>query len=101
MVIIYIMGREAFRGLLLRTAMSDIAVGEEVEWFGDRGQTILGTIGVSKNKGWSFARLTPDSAGNFRVCERQGNFPTRPTARHALLRQMAAGEEAEAERLAA
>ena len=100
MVIINSMGREAFHELLPGNAIADIAVGEEVEWFGNRGQTILGTVGVRKNKGWSFAIMATDRAGNFRVRERQGDFPTRPTARHALLRQMA-GEGAEAERLAA
>ena len=95
------MSREGFQKLLRRNAPLDIAVGEEVEWFGDTMQTILGTVGFSTNSGWSIAILKFDEAGGFRICERQGNFVTRHAARFALLRQMTTGERVEAERIAA
>jgi predicted transcriptional regulator len=95
MVIINSMGREAFHRLLQRN-VSDIAVGEEFEWYGDQAETILGTVGMSRIKGWNFAIIEPDTAGNFQVCKRQGNFLSRHSARVGLLRQMA-----EAERLVA
>lgn len=100
-IIINSMGREAFQQLLRGNENSDIIVGEEVDWFADLAETIFGTVGVSKKEGWGFAIMKPDRAANFRVCKRQGNFPTRNTARRELLRQMAGAEGVEAERLAA
>ncbi len=100
MVIINNMGKEAFQQLLRPNVNSEI-VGEEVEWFTDLTETICGTVGLSKKKGWGFAIMKHDTAANFQVCQRQGNFPTRNTARRELLRQMAGAGEVEAEPLAA
>jgi hypothetical protein len=99
-VIINRMDREAFQQLLRGNVNSEIAVGEEVEWFTDLTETVCGTVGVSKKKGWGFAIMKPDRTANFRVCKRQGNFSTRLIARLELLRQMAGAEEAEAKQLA-
>jgi hypothetical protein len=100
-VIINSLGREAFQRLFRGNVISDIVVGEEVDWFADQAETIFGTVGISKKEGWNFAIIKPDMAGNFRICERQGNFPRRHTARRELLRQMTGAKGAKAERLAA
>ncbi len=99
-VIINRMDRAAFQQLLRGNVNSEVVVGEEVEWFADLTETICGTVGVSKKKGWGFAIMKPDRAANFRVCQRQGNFSTRHIARLELLRQMAGAEAAEAKQLA-
>jgi hypothetical protein len=101
MVIINSIGREAFHQLLLNT-VPEMAVGEEVEWFTDVAETIMGTIGLGgMNVGWNYAILERDTQGDFRVSEKQRTFPTRHTARIALLRRMVGAEAAEAWRLAA
>ena len=102
MVIINSIGRQAFHQLLPSNAISEMAVGEEVEWLADVAETIIGTIGFGgMNKGWNYAILNRDPLGDFRVSERQRNFPTRHTARVTLLRRMVGAEAAEAWRLAA
>jgi hypothetical protein len=64
--------------------------------------TIIGTIGIGgMNVGWNCAILKPDRMGDFRVSEKQRNFPTRHTARVTLLRRMAGAEAVEARRLGA
>jgi hypothetical protein len=102
MVIINSIGRQAFHQLLPANAVPEMAVGEEVEWFADVAKTIIGTIGLGgMNKGWNYAILKPDTMGEFRVSEKQRNFPTRHTARVTLLRRMAGAEAAEPWRLVA
>jgi len=102
MVIINSTGRQAFHKLLPSNAMSEMADGEEVEWFADVAETIIGTIGFDrKNKDWNYAIMKRDGMGEFRVSERQRYFPTRHTARVMLLRGMAGAEAVEAWRLAA
>jgi hypothetical protein len=79
-----------------------MAVGEEVEWFADVAETVIGNIGFdAKNKGWNYAMLERDTLGDFRVSEKRRNFPTRHTARVTLLRRMVGAEAAEALQLAA
>ena len=102
MVIINSIGREAFHQLLPANAVPEMAVGEEVEWFADVAETIIGTIGLGgMNMGWNYAILKPDPLGSFRVSEKRRNLPTRHTARVTLLRRMAGAEAAAAGRLAA
>jgi hypothetical protein len=101
-VIINSTGRQAFHQLLPSNAISEMAVGEEVEWFADVAETVIGTIGFGgMNMGWNYAVLKPDMMGEFRVSEKQRHFPTRHTARVTLLRRMAGAEAAEPWRLAA
>jgi len=101
-VIINSVGKEVFHQLLPANAVPDLAVGEEVEWFADVAETIIGTIGVGgMNMGWNYAVLKPDTTGDFRVAEKQRHFPTRHTARVTLLRRMAGAEAAAPWRLAA
>ena len=100
MVIINSMGKEAFRELVRGNENSEVVVGEEVDWYGDQAETIIGTVGFSKKKGWAFAIIKPDLAGKFRVCSQQGNFLGRNTARLELLRRMTGPEAREAVRLA-
>src|ERR1017187_10941883 len=76
--------------------------GEQVEWFADVAETIIGTIGFDRmKKGWNYAILERNTMGEFRVSERQRNFPTRHTARVTLLRRMVGAEAAQAWRHAA
>ena len=102
MVIINSTDREAFHQLLPANAVPEMAVGEEVEWFADVAETIIGTIGFdARNKGWNYVILTRDARGEFRVSERHGNFPTRHAGRLALWRRMAGSGAVEASRIAA
>lgn len=102
MVIINSIGREAFHQLFPANTVPEMAVGEEVEWFADVAETVIGMIGLGgMNVGWNYAILTRDTRGDFRVSERQRNFPTRHTTRVALLRRMVGAEAAEAWRFAA
>jgi hypothetical protein len=102
MVIINSTGRQAFHQLLPGNADSEMALGEEVEWFADVAETIIGTVGFGgRSVGWYYAILTRDAAGDFRVCERQRYLPTRHTARVMLLRGMVGIEAAQAWPLAA
>jgi hypothetical protein len=100
-VIINNTSREAFHKLLPTNAVFEMGVGQEVEWFADVAEAIIGTIGIGGTKmGWNYAILKRDANGNFRVSEKRGNFFTRHTARVMLLRRMV-GAEAEAFPLAA
>jgi hypothetical protein len=102
MVIISSIGKEAFRRLLSIPMAAEVAVGEAVECFADRDETILGTVGFDgQGKGWNYAILKRDSAKGFRVCGRQEHFPTHHTARIMLLRQMTGAEKVGEEQLAA
>jgi hypothetical protein len=93
MVIISSTGREAFHQLLPSGGVPEIAVGEEVEWFADAAEAIIGTVGFAgRNAGWYYAILKRDSVGDFRVSERQRNLPTCHTARVMLLRRMVDAE---------
>lgn len=89
MVIVNSIGRQAFHQLLPANTVPEMAVGEEVEWFADVAETVIGTIGLGgMNKGWNYAILERDTMGDFRVSERRRNFPTRHTVRVTLLRRM-------------
>jgi hypothetical protein len=102
LVIINSTRRQAFHQLPPANAVPEMAVGEEVEWFVDVAETVIGTIGFdARIKGWNYAILTRDARGEFRISEQHGNFPTRHAARIAMLRRMVETEAAEASRLAA
>jgi hypothetical protein len=102
MVIINSTDREAFHQLLPADGVPGMAVGEEVEWFADVAETIIGTIGFdARNKGWNYVILTRDAGGEFQVSEHHGNFPTRHAGRLALWRRMAGSGAVEAPRVAA
>ena len=102
MVIINSTGRQAFHQLLPAEAVPGLAVGEEVEWFADVADTIIGAIGSGgMNMGWNYVILERDTTGDFRVSEKRRNFPTRHTARVTLLRRMTEIGSAEPRRLAA
>jgi hypothetical protein len=102
MVAISSIGQQTFHQLLSATTASEIAVGVEAEWFANRDESILGTVGFGgRYKGWGYAVLKRDTPDGFRVCVRQEHFATRHTARIMLLRQMAGAETVGAEPLAA
>ena len=102
MVIISTIGREAFHQLLPANIVPEMAFGEEVEWFADVAEALIGTVGIGgMNEGWNYAILERNTLGDFRVSERQRNLPTRHTARVTLLRRMVAADAAEARRFAA
>jgi hypothetical protein len=102
MVSINSTGRQAFHQLLPANPVSEMALGEEVEWFADVAETILGIIGFGgRSAGWYYAILTQDAGGDFRVCARQRNLPTRHTTRVMLLRGMVGAGTAEALLIAA
>ena len=102
MVIIKSTGQQEFHQLLASNPVPEMAVGEEVEWFADVMETIIGTIGLGgMNIGWNYALLKPDTMGDFRVSERQRNFLTHHTARVALWRRMVGAKAVEAWQLAA
>jgi hypothetical protein len=102
MIIIKSTGRQAFHQLLPANAVPEMAVGEEVEWFTDVMESIIGTIGLGgKNMGWNYALLTPDTKGDFRVSERQRNFLTHHTAKVALWRRMVEDDALDARCIAA
>ena len=68
MVIINSMGREAFHQLPPANIVPEMAVGDEVEWFADVAETIIGTIGLGgMNVSWNYAILERDTRGDFRV----------------------------------
>ena len=88
--------------MLFRSTASEIAVGEEVEWFADRKQTVFGTVGFGqRNAGWSYAMLKRNRFDDFGVCSRQEHFSSCHAARLALLCQMAGAEVVGVQRLAA
>ena len=102
MVIVNNIDRVAFHQLLSAQTASEIAVGEEVEWFADREETIFGTVGFGKrNAGWSYAMLKRNRFDDFGVCSRQEHFSSCHAARLALLCQMAGAEVVGVQRLAA
>ena len=102
MVVINSISQQAFHQLVSANTASEILVGEEVEWFGDRDETIIGTVGTGrKYRWWSYAILKRDAPSDFRISERREHFYTRHSARVMLLRQMAETGAVGAERLAA
>ncbi len=102
MVIINSTSRQAFHQVLPADAVPELAVGEEIEWFADVAETVIGAIGSGGiNMGWNYVILERDTTGDFRVSEKQRHFPTRHTARLTLLRRMTEIGAAEPRRLAA
>jgi hypothetical protein len=102
MIIIKSTDQQAFHQLLPANTAPEIAVGEEVEWFTDVMESIIGTIGLGgKNMCWNYTLLTTDTRGVFQVSERQGNFLSHHTARIALWRRMLEDEASDTRRLAA
>jgi hypothetical protein len=102
MVAISSIDQQAFHGLLSAATALEIGAGVEAEWFADRDESVLGTVGFGgRFKGWGYAVLKRDTPSSFRVCVRQEHFFTPHTARIMLLRQMAAAEAIGTEPLAA
>jgi len=99
-VIINKIDRQAFHELLPLDVVRETAVGEEVEWFADVTETIIGTVEVG-DKGWSYALLKRYTTGKFQVCERLGNFSTQHTAQLTLLQRMVGTNVAGLTRIAA
>ncbi len=102
MIIVSSIGKKAFRQLLPPQGDREGAFGAEVEWFADRDETILGTVGFdAQGKGWNYAILKRESPRGFQVRARQSHFPTHHTARVMLLRQMIGAEPLVEEQIAA
>jgi hypothetical protein len=102
MIIIGSIDKQVFHQLLSPKTTSAIASGDEVEWFADRNETVLGVVCFGgQNRGWGYATLKRDTSKGFRVWLRQEHFSTRHTARIMLLRQMSKEEAVMGERLAA
>ena len=102
MVIITSIDQQAFHQLLSADTASEIAVGEEVEWFADVAETMIGTVGLAKkDNGWNYAILKRNARSDFEVSERHGHFFTEHSAKVVLLRQMAGAEVLGVERLVA
>jgi hypothetical protein len=94
--------QQTFRQLVSAITASEIALGVEAEWFADRDECVLGTVGFGgRSRGWGYAVLKRDMPDGFRVCVRHQHFATHHTARIMLLRQMAGAETVRAEPLAA
>lgn len=102
MVAISSIDQQTFRQLLSAATASQIDIGVESEWFADRDESIVGTVGYGgRFKGWGYAVLKRDTPDGFRVCVRHERFDTRHTARIMLLRQMAGTDAVAAKPLAA
>ena len=101
-VIINSISKQAFHQLLSSNATPETAVGEPVEWFADRMETIIGTVSVcGRSQGWTYAIQRRDTMGTFRVFNSHDRFRTPHTARVMLLREMVEADAPGAERVAA
>ena len=67
---------------------------EQVEWFSDRTENLLGTIAKGKGvAGWNYVILERDKIGDFYVHKVMDNFFSLETARVDLLLWMAGSEK--------
>jgi hypothetical protein len=86
--------RWKFNRFLRFHVILETAIGEEVQWFGDDAENIIGTIAFSKGeRGWNYAILKRDWAGNFQVCNLTANLYSLPAARIDFLVAMAGTEK--------
>jgi len=64
-VVIKSIGRWEFDRLLPLHTLLETFIGKEVEWFSDAVENTIGTIAFSPGeKGWNYAVLRRDRAGN-------------------------------------
>ena len=70
---------------------------EQVEWFANQLQNIIGTIAGKADDGWSYAVLKGDRKGNYRVCTLGGDTFSFRAARSRFLLDMEVAEKAEKE----
>jgi hypothetical protein len=101
-VIINSISKQAFHQLLSPSTTPEIAAGEQVEWFADRTEIIIGTVSVcGRSQCWTYAILRRDTMGDFRVFNCRERFWTPHAARVKLLREMVGAEARGAEPVAA
>jgi len=88
--------RPEFERFLRFHAILETAVGREVEWFSDAAENTIGTIAFSEGeRGWNYAVLRRDWAGDFQVCNLGANLYSLEAARVDFRRAMATAETAE------
>lgn len=88
--------RWEFERFLRFHAILETAIGEEVEWFGDAVENIIGTIAYSQGeRGWNYAILKRDWTGDFQVCNLGANLYSLDAARVDFRLAMAAAEQTE------
>ncbi len=69
-------------------------MGEEVEWFSNRSETLLGLVAKAEGiAGWNYAIFKRDKNGEFRVRKVMSNFFSLKDARVDLLLLMAGIEK--------
>ena len=85
--------RWKFNRFLRFHAILEAGIGEEVQWFGDDAENMIGTIAFSKGeRGWNYAILKRDWMGNFQVCDLGANLYSLEAARIDFLVAMAGTE---------
>ena len=88
--------RLEFERFLRFHSILETAIGEEVEWFGDAVENIIGTIAFSQgDRGWNYAILKRDWTGDFQVCNLRANLYSLDAARVDFRLAMAAAEQTE------
>ena len=88
--------RWEFEQFLRFHAVLETAIGEEVEWFGDAVENMIGTIAYSQGeRGWNYAILKRDWTGDFQVCNLGANLYSLDAARVDFRLAMAAAEKAD------
>lgn len=76
---------EFSRLLPAHVPLEDLMAGQ-VEWFGNKARSLIGTIAAGKGKAaWNYAVLRRDRTGDFRVCDVRANFLSRKAARADFL----------------
>jgi hypothetical protein len=88
--------RPKFERFLRFHAILETAIGKEVELFSDAVENTIGTIAYSQDeRGWNYAILKRDWAGDFQVCDLGANLYSLEAARVDSRLAMAAAESAE------
>jgi hypothetical protein len=85
--------REKFDQFLPPDLGLDSLMEWQVEWFANKTGTTIGTLAAGKmNKGWNFAVLKRDEAGNFQVYKLGIDAFSLDDARSEFMCEMAAAE---------
>lgn len=88
--------RPEFEQFLQFHAILETAMGDEVEWFSDTMENTIGTIAFCQGeRGWNYAVLKRDWAGDFQVCNLGTNRYSLEAARVDFRRAMAETENTE------
>jgi hypothetical protein len=95
-VAIHSISRNHFTHCLPNHFHLDQLLGDEIEWFADDTDKVIGIVAQHHRHDWGYALLGQDAKGQFRVCDLKDHIEDHRTATIRLLRAMHASEQSRA-----